>query len=410
MTQPNLHIIGAGLAGLSAAYHAAKAGQWKVHLYEASPQAGGRCRSYFDEKLQTQLDNGNHILLGANSHALALIDTLGMRDHFRKGTGFHFRDSQTGRTWEIHSLWDLPFMQRKDRIALLRLLFLSKKSTTVSSYFAATPFYRYIITPLCISALNTEPERASAKLFAKLLKKLWLNRAQAHYYYWPLLNWGHSLITPLVNRLTEMGVSIHYETPLKHFDATEEHITHLHFAEQCVDIQEGDAAIFALSLPALHHVMPLLHLPQEHEGIINGHFLHSLGQDYEGKAVGLTGSTADWVFCKPHVVSTTTSASSRIKSEDSAELAASLWEDVCTALELGEEAAHIIPPYRIIHEKRATFAATPENCALRPKAQTAYNNLFFAGDCTANGLPATIEGAVLSGEYAAALATASLLP
>ena len=65
--------------------------------------------------------------------------------------------------------------------------------------------------------------------------------------------------------------------------------------------------------------------------------------------------------------------------------------------------AEPLPPWQIVKERRATFAATPENAARRPPARTATRNLVLAGDWTATGLPATLEGAVRSG-YAAAAA------
>ena len=62
------------------------------------------------------------------------------------------------------------------------------------------------------------------------------------------------------------------------------------------------------------------------------------------------------------------------------------------------------PVWQIVKEKRATFAATPAQDARRPEAKTGWPNLFLAGDWTQTGLPATIEGALQSGESAAALA------
>ena len=63
-----------------------------------------------------------------------------------------------------------------------------------------------------------------------------------------------------------------------------------------------------------------------------------------------------------------------------------------------------LPLYRVIKEKRATFAQTPDQLAFRAKTRTSYNNLFLAGDWTDTGLPATIEGAIQSGFAAAAAA------
>jgi uncharacterized protein with NAD-binding domain and iron-sulfur cluster len=65
-----------------------------------------------------------------------------------------------------------------------------------------------------------------------------------------------------------------------------------------------------------------------------------------------------------------------------------------------------LPPWQIVKEKRATFAATVEQANKRAPARTAWANLFLAGDWTDTGLPATIEGAVRSGHKAAELALA----
>ena len=63
-----------------------------------------------------------------------------------------------------------------------------------------------------------------------------------------------------------------------------------------------------------------------------------------------------------------------------------------------------LPPWQIVRERRATFAATPAENAKRPGAATTFGNLFLAGDWTDTGLPATIEGAIRSGNRAADLA------
>ena len=62
-----------------------------------------------------------------------------------------------------------------------------------------------------------------------------------------------------------------------------------------------------------------------------------------------------------------------------------------------------LPPWQIVRERRATFAALPEEERKRPGPQTGWRNLVLAGDWTATGLPATIEGAIRSGNRAAEL-------
>jgi hydroxysqualene dehydroxylase len=116
--------------------------------------------------------------------------------------------------------------------------------------------------------------------------------------------------------------------------------------------------------------------------------------------VGLVGGTAEWVFAFPDRLSVTVSAADRLMDMDTQELTALLWRDVAAVHRLDGPP----PPCRIVKEKRATFAATPAQDARRPACATRWTNLFLAGDWTATGLPATIEGALRSGEKAAALA------
>ena len=116
--------------------------------------------------------------------------------------------------------------------------------------------------------------------------------------------------------------------------------------------------------------------------------------------VGLIGGTAEWVFAKPGVVSVTISAANHLVDLPADELAAPRWSDVRRAL--GIETG--MPPMRVVKEKRATFAATAAQERRRPGPRTRLRNLALAGDWTATGLPATIEGAIRSGRVAAASA------
>jgi uncharacterized protein with NAD-binding domain and iron-sulfur cluster len=96
----------------------------------------------------------------------------------------------------------------------------------------------------------------------------------------------------------------------------------------------------------------------------------------------------------------TVSGADAIVDQDREDLAVRIWADVSKALGINAP----MPAWQIVKEKRATFAATPAQDARRPAAQTQWRNLFLAGDWTQTGLPATIEGALRSGETAAALA------
>jgi len=116
--------------------------------------------------------------------------------------------------------------------------------------------------------------------------------------------------------------------------------------------------------------------------------------------LGVIGGTVEWIFAFPDRIAITISGADRLIDMEREALAALIWRDVAAALKLPAE----LPPWQIVKEKRATFAATPDQAAKRPQARTHWANLILAGDWTATGLPATIEGAIRSGETAAKLA------
>jgi hypothetical protein len=147
-------------------------------------------------------------------------------------------------------------------------------------------------------------------------------------------------------------------------------------------------------------VLPDLAVPEGTRAIVNGHYrLDRRVTLPEGsRLLGIIGGTAQWLFARDDVVSVTVSAADRLTQQANEALAEILWADVARALDLG---AAPPPPWRIVNEKRATFAQTPAALARRPGPRVGLSNAFLAGDWTDTGLPATIESAVLSGRRAA---------
>jgi predicted NAD/FAD-dependent oxidoreductase len=119
--------------------------------------------------------------------------------------------------------------------------------------------------------------------------------------------------------------------------------------------------------------------------------------------IGVVNGLAQWVFSFPGRLSVTISAADHLLAEPRDKLAARIWRDVAEVS--GIEGP--MPAWQIVRERRATFAATPEQDALRPGARTTWTNLSLAGDWTQTGLPATIEGAIRSGVEAARLSVAN---
>ena len=102
MSAGAVHVIGAGIAGLSAAIRLVEAGR-KVIVHEAASFAGGRCRSYLDPTLGLVIDNGNHLLLSGNHQALDYLDRIGAREtlHDPGAAIFDFADLKSGERWRL---------------------------------------------------------------------------------------------------------------------------------------------------------------------------------------------------------------------------------------------------------------------------------------------------------------------
>jgi hypothetical protein len=115
--------------------------------------------------------------------------------------------------------------------------------------------------------------------------------------------------------------------------------------------------------------------------------------------VGIVNGTVEWLFAFPDRLSVTISAADRLLDVPRETLARQIWEEVAQVAGLPKA----MPPWQIVRERRATFAATPAENAKRPAARTGWTNLVLAGDWTSTGLPATIEGAIQSGNVAADL-------
>jgi len=97
-----IHIVGAGLAGLAAAVRLVGAGR-AVTVHEATAQAGGRCRSYYDQTTGMVIDNGTHLLLSGNHAVLSYVETIGSSSGLRgpKEAEFSFFDLASGERWTL---------------------------------------------------------------------------------------------------------------------------------------------------------------------------------------------------------------------------------------------------------------------------------------------------------------------
>src|SRR5579871_1431333 len=162
-----VHIIGAGISGLSAAIRLVDEG-YKVHVHEATQQAGGRCRSYFDAQTNLTIDNGNHLLLSGNHHALAYARSIGTEAGLvgPRYAQFPFVDLATRQRWLLDlgdSRWPLwvldesrrvPDTSLSDYLALMPLIWAGRKKPVGDAISCSGTLYQRLVQPLLLAALN----------------------------------------------------------------------------------------------------------------------------------------------------------------------------------------------------------------------------------------------------------------
>jgi hypothetical protein len=170
----------------------------------------------------------------------------------------------------------------------------------------------------------------------------------------------------------------------------------LDFGEDKIELDSRDSIVLAVPAAVARILLCNIDAPSTFRAIINAHFKIDPPTDFP-RLLGIINGTAEWLFAYPDRISATISAADRFVETTREELAQAIWKDVAKVTGASGE----MPPWHIVKERRATFAALPEENARRPGAETQFANLFLAGDWTATGLPATIEGAILSGKTAA---------
>jgi hydroxysqualene dehydroxylase len=405
-----VHIIGAGLAGLSAAIKLSGRGD-AVVVHEATAFAGGRCRSYHDPFVGMTIDNGNHLLLSANRAALSYLREIGGTDRLAgpDHAEFPFVDLKSNARWTLRindgrlPLWifdakrRVPGTRPFDYFSLAKLLWAKHDQTVGQVIGCEGVLYKRLVEPLLLAALNIDPPLGSAKLAAAIVRETLAAGGLACR---PLIareGLGETLIAPALAALEKRGAGVRFEHQLRGLQFGEGCIAALEFAGETIALGEDDAVVLAVPPYIAATLVRGLTVPTEFRAIVNAHFRVE-PQAAQPRIVGVLGGTVEWLFAFPGRLSVTVSAGDRLIDAPREDLAKTIWGEVATVAGLP---ATPMPPWQIVRERRATFAATPEQDAKRPGAATSWRNLVLAGDWTNTGLPATIEGAIRSGNRAA---------
>jgi squalene-associated FAD-dependent desaturase len=408
-------VVGAGLAGLSAATILAERGQ-RVIVSEAAAQAGGRCRSYFDPQLGMTIDNGNHLVLSGNRAVHAYLKRIGASERLAgpDRAAFAFFDLRDGARWTMRPSdgripwWifqpsrRVPGTRAIDYAVLAAFMHAHPGKRMDQAIRASGPLWEKMLRPVMLAVLNTDPAEGSMDLAGAVVRESLALGGMASRPRIAEPTLAAAFVEPALAYLASKDVTVRLRRSLKGIERADGRATKLVFADGEVVLGADDRVVLAVAPAPAQGLLPEIDAPDDFRAIVNGHFALPPGFDWKAAApmTGLIGGAAEWVFVFHDRISVTVSGADRIVDRDREDLARRLWADVARTLDLGETP---LPAWQIVKEKRATFAATPEQDKKRPPARTALSNLVLAGDWTQTGLPATIEGALRSGETAARL-------
>lgn len=416
-----IHIVGAGLAGLSTAVTATGSGR-EVALYEAAAMAGGRCRSFFDKDLGITINNGNHLVLSGNKSTVRYIDAIGASKNFTKPKAplFPFFDVKTGRRWELRpNLGRIPWWifdadRRVPKTTAAEHLSIRHvgrdwDDTVMSEATPHNSLYWLLLEPLSIAALNTRPHEALACLFGAVLRETLLKGGRACLPLVATEGLSEALVNPALDVLRQRRAEVWFNRRVTGLRIAADRVTGLLTTDGTVALEPDDTVILAVPPWIVTDFLPDLTVPNAFESILNVHFKISprpRAEIAEAGFLGLVNATAEWIFVWPDHLSVTVSAANKLIDQSADALAQRVWRDVVKAFASPELNLEEMPPFRVIKERRATIVANVEQEERRPGARTDFTNLLLAGDWTDTRLPATIEGAIRSGVTAARLALA----
>ncbi len=430
-------IIGGGIAGLTAALRCAERGL-KVIIFERDAVPGGRIRAVRPAADLPPVDWGQHLMIGAYRATLKLADDVGSRGTLvtatgatpfvdRDGTHYPYRiaplPSPLHTLPGILSLGHLPlstriglgravakalFAHRFDRAALDTLTAREWLSQNGQGERALDGFWEAVV----VSTLNTPSHEASALPLATVLARGLFGKRRDALNILPRTTFDESLTTPAVRRITDLGVTV----------VTGRRIVRLTLADGRLrgvidDIgAQHDAATCIAALPPweldpLIAGMPELAPLRMATTRFRPSPIVSVDLWYDRPwfahpAATLIDGAFHWVFSHPHEpagygqrLSLILSAADELVTRDTAAIATLAQSELRDRFPAARGAT-VLKRF-VIREPRATYRSRPGLETYRPGAATALPGLYLAGDWCATGLPATIEGAVLSGESAA---------
>jgi len=440
MESQKVLIIGAGVAGMSAAVRLAEA-CYQVKILEARNFPGGRLYSFTDNATGDTIDNGHHAMMGAYENFLNLLDTLGTREYLKgqSRTKYEFK-AVSGKTdildasgpfgklsmiYGLMRMSSFSFHSRFKALTFLIKLKLGIKNAENLSvmellirYGQTKDMIRNFWEPLTHAVLNAGTETAPAKLLIEALKRAFLNDKKSSEMLFSTVGFSE-LFSPFKNWLKEHDGSIDFASGVKKIRIENELVTAIETANGL--ITDFDFVISTVTPNVLKNLLDAEVLNRDYFSVLKSYEFSSIISIYlwlEKEVTNLPffallGTKTQWLFnlnliktraqdiknnFPTHYTLTISSAGelTELTADEIVKFAVSEMQ-LCLNLKETPKVLH----YRVFKDKFATIKITPALEKMRLKADTPLSNFFIAGDWTDTGLSATIEGASQSGVEAA---------
>lgn len=426
-------VLGGGWAGLSAAMELTRRGH-QVALLESRGQLGGRAHSFREAQSGEIVDNGQHILMGCYPATLRFLDDLGVRHKIYEQPVLHVPFRSARGTSQLLA-WTLPApfhllggliqfaeLSWPDRWAALRLGLALRFSAPPPEEETAAAWLqrlrqpanlvRALWEPMCLAALNQSLAQSSARLLVTVLQRALFGSTADSKLMFSRVGLSDLISPEFTESLTVCGGTIHLKTQVQKLNWSANRL-------ESVTTLDGrtftaDHIVSALPWNALRPLLPpdssLARICQQiPDSTIVSVYLWLDRPLPIPMVLGFLDSPLHWLFSREEIEGHTHAGRHLyVAVISAADALADQTPEALLALTVGElhrfipEAKAAQVKHQFVYKaKSATFRASPAVEKIRPLAATEWNNFWIAGDWTNTGLPATIEGAVWSGQRAA---------
>lgn len=435
----NIIVIGAGIAGISTAINLAKKG-CRVKVLEQNTKQGGRMISFQDKTTGEIIDNGQHLMTGAYSNFLEIVKELGTSDLLimQKSLKIDFYDANEqnsslncsmlpGKVGILLGLLRMKNLTLKSKINIAKLFIKIQKSYIVTNNLTVKKFLenenqtrnsiRNFWEPLTLASINTSVDSAAAILFVTVLRTAFFSGKDNSKLIFPVEPLS-SIVEPFPKWLHENGCEIIFNEKIISLDFKNNLLSAVLTKRQKY---YAESFVFAIPPERMYGLLPKDYQNLDEFKILNKIRYSPIISVYlwldtafpDISFASMLGTKSQWVFNRMKIckgmdwksddykarITITISNANKLMSQTSKDIVNLCLREIKTLFP--EMKSSRVLHSNIVKNRNATLLQTPKSQQFLPETKTPIKNIFLAGDHIRTGLPATLEGATLSGKIAA---------